>query len=184
MSAVIAPPPGFDVTRPSRDIALAHPLVQQRWPVLKAKLEARGIPMFLNEAYRYDARQKWLFGAGRTGDECARYGVPRAYARPKEARVTNAYSCGTSAHGWTRVDERGILVPAAAAIDVVPVGADGKPWTKDDDWKGFLAALVEDGYAVGLVHFHKPGAPPTDKPHLQLREWSDKVFKVILPPGS
>jgi hypothetical protein len=104
--------------------------------------------------------------------------VPPEFARPG-AIVTNAWSAKTSAHGWTET-RKGVTVPAAAALDVVPVGKDGKPWTADDDWDGFLRAMTAEGYAIGLVHFHKPGEPPSDKPHLQLKEWSDASHQLLL----
>ncbi len=162
-----------------RDVTLCHPLVQARWPLLEARLLADGFPMRIIETYRPEDRQQYLFGAGRSVDECLRHGVPSKYARPTEKKVTNAWSAKTSAHGWMMLGK-----PAAAALDVVPVGADGKPYTPDDPWDAYLAAMTRHGYTFGLVHFHKPGQPPPDRPHLQLREWSDALFRVITLPGA
>lgn len=157
-----------DYTRPDRDLAKGHPLLQERWSRLRAELEDRGFPMFVNEVYRPDLRQQWLFGAGRSAPELAARGINPAFSRPSELRVTNAWNCHTSAHGLA-IDGR----PAAAALDVVPVGSDGKPWSKDDPWDAFVAILAAIGPGFGLVHFHSRAKEVTDRPHLQLVEWSD-----------
>lgn len=182
-ASVLPLPPGLEPSRAVRDLSLTHPLIQQRWPMLCVLLESRGLKMFVVETYRYHERQRWLFGAGRTAEQLKRYGVPTKYARPAERIVTNSWSALNSAHGWTRHDDTGKLVPAAAALDVVPVGADNKPFTTDDEWQRFLHLVEVDGASLGLVHFHKPGKPPWDKPHLQLTEWSDreKLVKLALP---
>lgn len=179
MRVEILPPKGYELWRPLRDMTMAHPLVQERWPKLKAYLEAHGFTMYVNEVFRYNRRQQWLYGAGRSIKQMKAIGLPPAWARPNEKIVTNASDCFKSAHGWTRQDERGYWVPAAAAIDVVPLGADGKPWTRDDPWDGVLKCLREGGYEFGLVHFTKPGKDPWDRPHLQLKEWSDSEHRVI-----
>jgi hypothetical protein len=167
----------LDVTRPDRDLAKGHPLLQARWPVLLERLVAEGFPMMVNEVYRPELRQQWLYGAGRSAFQLAGQGISAAFARPAEPRVTNAWSAKLSAHGWTIAN-----VPAAAALDVVPVGADGKPWSRDDPWDAFVALLARIGPSHGLVHFHSPGKGVWDRPHLQLVEWSDRDHRVILPP--
>lgn len=178
---IVTPPPDYDPARPCRDLSTGHELLRQRWAVLEALLAGRGYVMFVNEVGRYHVRQQWLYGAGRTEDACRRHGVPARFARPQDPVVTNAWSCATSAHGWSARQPDGTWRLASAALDVVPLGTDGKPWTKDDPWDGFLAAMKSDGYDLGLVHFHAPGKPPWDKPHLQLREWSDVSHSLVLP---
>lgn len=158
-----------NLDRPMRDMRLTHRLVQKRWANLKLVFHGAGFDMFENETWRPDERQRWLYAQGRT--------------RPG-AIVTNSNSASNSAHGWTEPDGHGNVIPAACGIDVVPLGKDGKPWTKDDPWTDWLAfALRPEVRALGLIHFAKPGKQPWDTPHLQLVEWSDKVKKLILPPG-
>lgn len=166
----------IDPTKPSVDFGLAHPLLKVRWPLLARELASGKLATLVVEVFRHDKRQAWLFGQGRTADELAQVGVDPLFARPG-ARVTNAYSAALSAHGWR--DERGR--PASCAVDVVPVGADGKPWTVDDPWDEFVERLAGLSWKVGLRHFAKPGKPPWDKPHLQLVEWSDKLHRLVLP---
>jgi hypothetical protein len=167
----------LDMSRPDRDLTKGHPLLKERWPVLLARLTADGFPMMVNEVYRPELRQQWLYGAGRTVRQMMDRGLSTAFARPTEPRVTNAWSAHLSAHGWTEQNQ-----PAAAALDVVPVGADGKPWSRDDPWDAFVALLARIGPEYGLVHFHSPGKGVWDRPHLQLAEWSDSDHRVILPP--
>jgi hypothetical protein len=170
-----------NLDRPLRDIRLAHPLVQQRWAVLEVKCMEAGFAMFLNEVWRSDTRQQWLWAQGRTSQECMRQGIPSKFARPGDV-VTNSTRASNSAHGWMVSGGVGRLIPAACAIDVVPVGRDGKPWTKDDAWNTWYEFISQPEIkALGLVHFSKPGKKPWDMPHLQLREWSDKIKKLVLP---
>jgi hypothetical protein len=169
-----------DLGRPIRDLRTAHPLVQTRWANLKLVLEGAGFPTIENEVWRPNERQQWLWAQGRTADQCRRQGVPVKYARDGNI-VTNSWSAKNSAHGWTTNLGGGKLAPAACALDVVPVGTDGKPWTKDDPWQEWLAFVDRpEVAALGLVHFAKPGKKPWDLPHLQLREWSDKEKRLIL----
>lgn len=162
--------------QPDRDLTKAHILVQGRWPVMRKELETQhGLAIIINEVYRPDVRQQWLFGAGRSRDELVAKGINPDWSRPTEKVVTNAWSAKTSAHGW---EENGR--PASCALDVVPVGADGKAWTPDDRWDDFLRAVEDVGRKIGLVHFHAPGKQVWDKPHLQLFEWSDALKQLVL----
>jgi hypothetical protein len=172
--------PPRDLGRPMRELALLHPLAQTRWEEMRPKLEAAlGCGMFVNETWRPNERQLWLYGAGRTVDQCRKMGVPSKYARPAEKIVTNSWNSTNSAHGWLLVDESGKLTPAACALDVAPLGRDQKPWTKDDPWEQFYQSVTELS-SIGLVHFHKPGKRPWDMPHLQLTEWSDAKKRLLL----
>lgn len=161
---------------PDRDIGKAHPLLASRWPALRARLSTAGIVTSVNEVWRSNERQQWLYGGGRTAAQLVARGVPTMYARPTDPLVTNAWSAATTAHGWTESGR-----PAACALDVVPLGRDGRPWTADDPWDEFVA-LVEDAVAqTGLRHFRDHGGCITDRPHLQLSEWSDLHDRPILP---
>lgn len=174
-------PPGADVTRPVKDPATGHPETQRRWTALKAWLLTHGFSdgMLDVEWYRYEARQQWLFGASRTGDAIVRYGCPRSYARPDDPWRTNAYSASTSAHGNVRRDPTsGLFVPASAALDCVPLGPDGKPFTGDDPWPEFIDAVREAN--LGLRHFVDAQGRVKDQDHLQLDEWSDAKHALQL----
>lgn len=162
-----------DVTKPNTDRALWHPLLVARWNELDLRLAAGGIPCRVVEGYRSDERQQWLYAQGRT--------------RPGSI-VTNAKTAKQSAHGYTLVppytgDVPPAAIPAACGIDVVPLGEDGKPWTADDDWPRFVGMTTEPdsiGWNIGLIHFHAPGKAVWDKPHLQLREWSDLSHDLVI----
>lgn len=153
-----------------------HPFLKWRWPRLKDFLLSKGYPTREIEGYRSNERQAWLFGAGRTGEQLVLRGLDPRLARPAEPRVTNAWSSSTSAHGWKVAGK-----PAAGALDVCPVGNDGKPYTKDDPWEIFVALIAQYGPSYGLVHFHAPGKAVWDRPHLQLVEWSDSQHRIIVP---
>lgn len=169
-----------DFTLASTDLALGHVLVQARWPVLSEFLLNRyGWVMRVIEVYRPELRQQWLYGSGRTVGKLSEYGISARFARPALPVVTNAWTARVSAHGHLEG-----IIPAAAALDVVPLGADGRPWTRDDPWTPFVAALARDGAAHGLIHFHAPGKQVWDRPHLQLIEWSDVSFNLALPAAA
>lgn len=166
------------------DLTKGHRLLQERWPRLKAELEGRHNigRIQVIEVYRPDIRQQWLYGKGRTVEQCVAKGVPPGFSQPLEKIVTGAWSASVGAHGWTENGQ-----PASCALDVVPVGADGKPWTADDNFAEFVR-LTDDvldlGGQIGLVHFHSPGKDVWDKPHLQLIEYSDAEHRLILPDFS
>ena len=137
--------------RPDRDLSKGHPLLQDRWPTLLRLLTGQGFMMMVNEVYRPEERQQWLYAQGRTAEQCVAKGIRADWARPGKI-VTNAWSAATSAHGYTLMGE-----PAAAALDVVPVGPDSKPWSADDPWDAFVGLLSRIGPQVGLVHFTHHG---------------------------
>lgn len=176
----------FDVTTPNRDPALWHPLVVTSWGLLQPELEkALNCRTVVNEGYRPDARQAWLFGAGRTGMQLAAFHLDTALARPIEPKVTNAWSAKTSAHGYVLPQctaEWPDGIPASAALDIIVLGADGKPWTKDDPWDAFVALTTDGGPLTkfGLIHFRAVGKQVWDKPHLQLIGWSDAQHTLLL----
>ena len=171
MSSATADP---GITIPDRDLKKGHPMLQERWPVLEAFLrDEHGLKCRVIEVYRPELRQQWLYGAGRTQGQLLGLGIRGEFARPTEPKVTNARSARQSAHGWTEAG-----VPAAAALDVAPVGADNRPWTKDDPWDEFVRLIALHGPGIGLVHFHSPGKAVWDRPHLQLVEWSDRTHRV------
>lgn len=168
------PAPVVNLTVPDHDLGKGHQLLQQRWPRLLEQLHQAGFPMVVNEVYRSEGRQVWLFGAGRTGAQLVAHGIAASYARPEEPRVTNAWSAAVSPHGCLEAGH-----PAAAAMDVVPIGADGRPWNRDDPWDAFVAKMAAIGPGLGLVHFHSPGKAVWDRPHLQLVEWSDALHHLV-----
>lgn len=161
-------------TQADRDLMNGHPLLRDRWEWLNEYLRSQGHSMLVVEVFRSNERQGWLYGAGRTPEAMKLKRLPPYWARPEEPRVTNAWSSSTSAHGLM-IDGR----PAAAALDVVPVGRDGKPFTADDPWDEFVATIAKVGPRYGLVHFHAPGKAVWDRPHLQLIEWSDRHRRLV-----
>lgn len=169
---------------PDKDLAKGHRLMQERWPLLDAALQGSRFNLGriqVIEVYRPDMRQQWLYGQGRTAEQCVAKGVPVEFARPGLI-VTNAWSAAVGAHGWTEPIPGSILrAPASCAIDVVPVGPDGRAWTKDDRFDEFVQDMIVAGPEFGLVHFHSAGKTVTDRPHLQLIEWSDKEHRLVLP---
>lgn len=165
----------MNVAIPDRDLTKAHPLLIQRWGLLGGILFAKVGKVAIWEVYRPDARQAWLYGQGRTPDDLRAVGLDPALSRHGE-KVTNAWSAKLSAHGWTLDDG----TPAAAALDCDPLGEDEKPWTADDPWDDLVRVVAEEAPKVGLRHFHKPGKAPTDKPHIQLSEWSDALHRLVL----
>lgn len=169
-----------DFSRADPDLEKAHPLLRERWRWFVVRLEKLGFKMQVIEVYRPELRQQWLYGQGRTVGQLQIHGISFAFARPKLKIITNAWSARVSAHGTTRT-ENGMVLPAAAALDVVPVGLDNRAWTADDPWDPFVVALAAEGPAFGLVHFHNRHKEVTDRPHLQLwPEWSDVTHQLTL----
>lgn len=157
--------------RADPDLSKGHGLLKLRWPKLDARLRKAGLECQVIEVYRPDARQQWLFGQGRTGEQLEARGIDPRFARPG-AIVTDAWSALTSAHGWTEGGN-----PAAAAMDIDPVGLDGRPWTADDQWDPMVSLVASCAALSGLVHFMTRGKV-TDRPHLQLVEWSDRLHTM------
>ena len=175
----------FVVSAPNRDPLLWHPLVIQRWALLQPALEhALGCRVVVNEGYRPDARQQWLYGQGRTPEQLRAKGLDAILARPGLV-ATNAWSAKTSAHGFvlpicTEVWPDG--VPASCALDLLVMGKDNVPWTKDDPWDQFVALTTDQGLLarIGLVHFHATGKQVWDRPHIQLIEYSDLLHNLLI----
>lgn len=175
----------FDVEKANTDPQLWHPLLVQRWAQLQPLLERYlGCRAFVNEGYRPDARQAYLFGQGRTPEQLRAKGLDPSLARPGPI-VTNAWSAKTSAHGivlpmCTADWPNGI--PASCALDILVLGTDGKPWTQDDPWDQFVMLTTDGGPLayIGLVHFHALGKAVWDRPHLQLIEYSDDTHNLLV----
>jgi hypothetical protein len=162
---------------PDRDLAKGHPLVQLNLPPLLVDLEQAGFPMFVEEVYRFDLRQQWLFAQGRSPEVCRLNAIPEAWARPGPI-VTNASSARASAHGFKLLNGQ----PASCAVDLVPLGPDGKPWSPDDPWQEFVGRLEPLLNAHGFRHFHAPGKEVWDKPHVQLVGWNDATHTLNWTP--
>lgn len=162
---------------PDRDLLKGHPNLRGRWHELNDILLQAGFSCIVNEVWRSEKRQQWLYGQGRTPEACAVANVPKEFSR-SGLIVTNAWSAATSAHGHQIAG-----APAACALDVVPLGMDAHPWTADDPWDEFVSAIARAGADVGLVHFHAPGKQVWDKPHLQLIEWSDRLHQLMSDVG-
>src|SRR6266516_1838195 len=129
----------------STDPSLWHPLLVQRWARLAPALATCGIRCVVWEGYRTDERQGWLWAQGRSAADCVGRGVNPVWARPGDI-VTNAWSAKVGPHGYVQpicTVEHPSGIPASCAIDVVPVGPDGLPWTADDDWDKYVTLTVD-----------------------------------------
>lgn len=176
----------FQKEVPNVDPALWHPLLVQRWwqlfPMLTHLLNCNVI---VNEGYRPDLRQQWLYGQGRTAAQLKVKGIDPSFARPGLI-VTNAWSAKTSPHGLTLpivgTGEWPDGRPAACALDIIVLGQDGKPWTKDDPWDEFIKLTTDDGPLTnyGLVHFKGPRNIVTDGPHLQMIEYDNHTHNLLV----
>ncbi len=166
----------MSIQLPDRDLTKAHPLLRQRWAMLGGRLYHRVGKVMIWECYRPDDRQAWLYGQGRTSAELAAVGLVPTLAQPEKPRVTNAWTAKLSAHGWTLDDG----TPASCALDLVPLGADDRPWSKDDPWDEFITVVAEFAPLTGLRHFAKPGRKPWDGPHVELDEWSKRLHRLVL----
>lgn len=176
---ILPPPLSLNVAVAITDRATGHPDLVTRLADLESRMKAKKMPYLEIEFFRYSARQGWLYGSGRGKAQMHAKGISEAYARPDEPIVTNAWSAENSAHGWVRQVEDALWVPAAAAVDIVPVGPDDKPWTKDDPIAEFVAMVAECSAAVGLRHFRNAGGHVTDCDHIQLVEWRDDLHDLI-----
>ncbi len=74
-----------DLDTPSRDLSLLAPKFRAAVEAAIAECAQLGLPVKVNEAYRSQARQAWLYAQGRT--------------RPGD-KVTNAPTALTSWHGY------------------------------------------------------------------------------------
>lgn len=172
---------------PNNDPAYWHPLVVARWGILQPALErALRCRVRAAEGYRPDERQQWLYAQGRTAAQLKAKGIDPLFARTGPI-ITNAWSAKTSAHGFTLLppytgEQPTEELPAACALDLDVLGADGKPWTKDDPWDEFVVLTSDGGLlaSIGLVHFHAVGKAVWDKPHIQLIEWSDVTHNLLV----
>ena len=172
--------PGLSLRRagweaPDRDLTKAHPLLRQRWAQLGGILLARGFKTIIWECFRSEERQAWLYGQGRTATELVAVGLDPSLARPGEI-VTHAYHATLSAHGWRLPDG----LPAAAALDLVPLGPSDRSWGPDAPWASFTALVEAVAPATGLRHFRKAGKI-TDAPHVELYpEWSNASHRLTV----
>ena len=157
-----------DITHADPDLGLGHSLLQQRLPPWEQAAAAAGYRVQRVEVYRPDARQAWLYGQGRTPEALVAVGLDPALARAG-AIVTNAWSAKTSAHGYVLADG----TPAAAGADYCVLDGLGRLWAADADWAGFMAWCLANEQTYAIRHFGPPLHPVTDRPHVQLVEWSD-----------
>jgi len=176
----------FEGEKANVDPALWHPLVVQSWAQLAPVLEEQlGVKVAVFEGYRPDARQRWLYGQGRSAVQLAKVGLDPSLSQPSLPIVTNAWSAKTSAHGYVLpmcTADWPDGVPASLALDIMIFDAAGKQWANDAPWDQFVA-LTEDNGALtqyGLVHFHSAGKAVWDRPHLQRVEWSDAVHNLLV----
>ena len=131
--------PSPDVTTPSRDLSLLAPKFRAAVEASLAVAAAMGLPVKINEGFRSQARQAWLYAEGRT--------------RPGGI-VTNAPSALTSWHGY------------GLAIDFIHATLAFEPFGHDEArnaaWFHEVAAVFKaHGLSAGC-DWHHP-----DLPHIQ-----------------
>lgn len=136
--------------RESRDMSRLASAFRAAVERVVARLEAEGFDPMVFETLRTRERQWWIFGKGRTAEQCVAAGVPAKYAWPEGARATNANSYLVSVHGH------------GLAVDIV---SKSKLWGASAAfWKALGEAVRDEGLTWG-----GDWKSPVDRPHVQWR---------------
>jgi hypothetical protein len=126
------------------------PLFRLQVESVVLNLTKRGFDPFVFETLRVAERQWWIYGCGRSVEQCIAAGVPKMYAWSGGRIVTSASSHLKSVHGH------------GLAVDII---SKSKMW---DAPTAFWAALGEAAEALGLTWGGR-WQHPHDVPHIQ---WS------------
>jgi len=148
-----------DVSMANRDLTLLAPKFREAVTAALADCAAKGLAAKVNEGFRSNARQAWLYAQGRT--------------RPGN-RVTNAPTSLTSWHGY------------GLAVDIIhqtkgyePFGADG---AANEKWFAEVAAVFKQHDCTWGGDWSKP-----DTPHMQWGRCrpspSDRARELIASGG-
>jgi hypothetical protein len=132
----------------SRDLSKLAPAFKARIDRVLSGMLAKGHDAYVFEAVRTAERQWWIYGCGRTEQECADADVPTMYAWPDGKIVTNAAAHVVSVHGH------------GLAADII---------SKSKRW-GAPPAFWNDLGALAKQHRLTWGGAwksPHDTPHLQ-----------------
>lgn len=141
-------------TAQCRDTKKLNPLVRVQLNLALADLKEQGVNPLVVETLRTKERQYYLYGQGRTKEQCKAKGVPVKYAAPDKAKVT-----------WTLNS----IHITGFAVDVVPQReVNGKMtaiWnTKDKDTQKIIATMIRYGFEAGANWTSSP-----DSPHYQVK---------------
>lgn len=148
-----------DVSVANRDLSLLAPKFRDAVTAALADCAARGLTAKVNEGFRSNARQAWLYAQGRT--------------RPGK-KVTNAPTSLTSWHGY------------GLAVDIIhqtkgyePAGKDGPA---NEKWFADVAAVFKQHGCAWGGDWTKP-----DTPHMQWGKCrpspSDRARELIASGG-
>lgn len=133
------------------DLSLLAPKVRAAVEAVLAEMATKGFRAKVFETVRTPARQEFLFGKGRTPEQCLEVGVPAVYAWPlcPDGKVTNAPMADFSWHAY------------GLAADIVE--DDATPWTAPQAfWHALGDAAVRNGLTWGGSWTRFP-----DLPHVQ-----------------
>lgn len=120
-------------------------------------LELSSVDFSVVQGWRTLDEQRQLYGKGRTAAECIRAGVPAAYAKPLEAKVT-----------WTLNSNH----LSGNAIDVCPFHEGALNW--DDDGKLGLWPIIADAFKQAAselninIEWGGDWKSKIDRPHFEL----------------
>ena len=148
-----------DVSVANRDLALLAPKFREAVTAALADCAARGLTAKVNEGFRSNARQAWLYAQGRT--------------RPGK-KVTNAPTSLTSWHGY------------GLAVDIIHQTKAYNPFGDDaaanEKWFADVAAVFKQHGCTWGGDWTKP-----DTPHMQWGKCraspSDKARELIASGG-
>lgn len=136
-------------------LATVHPDLQR---VAKRAIQITEVDFGIAQGNRTLDEQKRLYGKGRTAAQCVAKGVPAAYARPTEAKVT-----------WT-LNSNHI---GGRAIDVAPYVDGGIQW--DDSgkrglWPKIAAAFKQAAKELNIpITWGGDWTTTVDRPHFELK---------------
>ena len=133
------------------DLAVLAPLVRTAVEAVLADMALGGFKAKVFETVRTPERQEFLFGKGRTPEQCLEVGVPAVYGWPTcpDGKVTKAPMNGFSWHGF------------GLAADIVE--NDATPWTAS---QAFWHCLGDSATKHGLIWGGSWARFP-DLPHVQ-----------------
>lgn len=158
----------FSLSAASRSrLATVHPALRA---VVERAITLTTVDFVVVQGNRTRDEQMRLYGKGRTAQQCRAMGVPEAYARPSEAKVT-----------WT-LNSNHI---GGRAVDLAPYVDGGIEW--DDNGKLGLWPRIREAMQAAADDLQVPiqwggdwkGTP--DRPHFELvRGWDRPDFANVI----
>ena len=137
-------------------LATVHPDLQR---VARRAIELSSVDFSIAQGRRTLDEQRRLYGKGRTIAQCVRMGVPAAYARPAEAKVT-----------WIRPENGNHL--SGNALDVAPY-VNGKLEYDDNGklglWPKIAKAFKDAARELGVkIEWGGDWEGTKDRPHFEI----------------